>query len=92
MAVLLLPESLYQIWQRRRQLEGERARLAKQLEQLTASEAQLNEAIAASDVEVERIRRRLDEAERAQVENAKAKAQAEGSASPTPKPSPTPYP
>lgn len=79
--------------QRKRQLESERGRVAKQLEQLTASEAQLNDAIAASDLEVERLRKRLDDAEKAQMENAKAKAQAaEENPSPTPKPSPTPYP
>jgi hypothetical protein len=79
--------------QRKRQLENERARVAKQLEQLTASEAQLNDAIAASDLEVDRLRKRLDEAEKVQMENAKPKSQTEATeAYPTssPRPSPTP--
>ncbi len=78
--------------QRKRQLENERARVAKQVEQLTTSETQLNEAIAAADTEVERLRKRLDEAERVQMENAKSKERTaeENAVPPPPKPSPTP--
>jgi regulator of replication initiation timing len=79
--------------QRKRQLENERARVAKQLEQLTASEAQLNDAIAASDLEVDRLRKRLDEAEKVQIENAKPKSETEATeAYPTPSPQPSPTP
>jgi DNA repair exonuclease SbcCD ATPase subunit len=77
--------------QRKRQLESERGRVSKDLDQLTASETQLNEAIAASDVEVERLRKRLEEAEKVQMENAKSKDRtAEESGAATPSPSPTP--
>jgi chromosome segregation ATPase len=40
--------------QRRQQLENEKQRLQKQLDQLATSEARLNEAIAASDAEIDR--------------------------------------
>ena len=75
--------------QRKRQLEGEKLRAQKQLEQLTANRTRLETAIAAADTEVERIRKRLDAAEQAALENAKTKTQNEGAA---PAPTPTPRP
>ena len=88
------PEELRE--QRRKQLENEKLRVRKQLDQLAASAARLEQAIATSDAEVERLRRKLDAADAAAIENARTKAQAEGTASestePRPKPSPTPYP
>jgi hypothetical protein len=76
--------------QRRKQLESEKLRGQKQLEQLTANHARLQTAIAAADAEVERLRKRLDAAEQAALENAKAKTQLEGAA-PAPTPTPRPY-
>lgn len=88
------PEELRE--QRRKQLESERERVRKQLDQLAASQTRLEQAIATSDAEVDRLRKKLDAADEAAIQNAKTKAQAEGTASesaePRPKPSPTPYP
>lgn len=81
------PEELRE--QRRRQLEGEKLRLQKQLEQLAANHVRLETAIAAADTEVERLRKRLDAAEQAALENSKTKTQTEGAA-PAPTPSPSP--
>lgn len=75
--------------QRRRQLEGEKLRAQKQLEQLTANHTRLETAIAAADTEVDRLRKRLDASEQAALENAKTKTQTEG-AGPAPTPSPRP--
>ncbi len=87
------PEELRE--QRRKQLENERQRVRKQLDQLTASETRLEQAIVTSDAEVERLRKKLDAADEAAIQNAK-KAQAEGtgseSAEPRPRPSPSPSP
>jgi predicted nucleic acid-binding Zn-ribbon protein len=83
------PEELRE--QRRRQLENEKARVQKQLDQLTANHTRLEQAIAAADAEVERLRKRLDAAEQAALENAKTKTQSEG-ASPAASPTPSPYP
>jgi 5'-deoxynucleotidase YfbR-like HD superfamily hydrolase len=83
------PEELRE--QRRRQLENEKLRVQKQLEQLAANHTRLEQAIAAADAEVERLRKRLDAADQAAMENAKTKTQSEG-ASPAASPSPTPYP
>lgn len=81
------PEDLRE--QRRRQLEGEKTRTDKQLEQLAANHTRLQQAIAAADAEVEKLRKRLDAADQAALENAKTKTQTEGAApaaTPTPRP------
>lgn len=79
--------------QRRRQLESERDRVGKQLTQLAASRTELVQAIASADVEVERLRKRLDAADAAAIQNAKTNAQAtEGATQAAPKPSPSPSP
>ena len=79
--------------QRRRQLEGEKQRLQKQLEQLAISHAHLDEAIATSDAEIDRLRKKLDAADEAAIQNGKTKTQTEGSSSaPTPRSTPTPNP
>jgi chromosome segregation ATPase len=82
--------------QRRKQLENEKVRVGKQIELLAASQTRLEQAIATSDAEVERLRKKLDAADEAAIQNAKTKAQSEGTTSgstePRPKPSPTPYP
>ena len=75
--------------QRKRQLEGEKLRVQKQLDQLTANHTRLESAIAGADAEVERLRKRLDAAEQATLENSKTKTQTEGAA-PAPTPSPRP--
>jgi septal ring factor EnvC (AmiA/AmiB activator) len=75
--------------QRRRQLEGDKQRTQKQLEQLTANHTRLETAIVSADAEVERLRKRLDAADQAALENAKTKTQTEGAA---PAPTPTPKP
>ena len=82
--------------QRRRQLENEKQRLRKQLDQLASSRTHLEEAIATSDAEIDRLRKRLDAADDAAIQNAKTKGQTGGTSSPEPppkvKPTPTPYP
>jgi septal ring factor EnvC (AmiA/AmiB activator) len=80
--------------QRRRQLENEKARLRKQLDQLASSHTRLEEAIATADAEVERLRKKLDAADEAAIQNAKTKAQSEGTSSSEPglRPTPTPTP
>ncbi len=85
------PEELRE--QRRRQLESEKDRVRKQLDQLAASRTHLEQAIASADVEVERLRRRLDAADAAAIHNAKTNAQStEGATPPAPRPSPSPSP
>ena len=85
------PEELRE--QRRKQLEGEKERVRKQLAQLSASRAQLELAIASSDIELERLHKRLDASDAAAIQNAKTNAQAaEDAARPAPKPSPSPSP
>lgn len=76
--------------QRRKQLESEKTRVQKQIEQLTANHARLETAIAGADAEVERLRNRLDAAEKAALENSKTATQSEGAA-PAATPSPSPY-
>ncbi len=75
--------------QRRRQLESERDRVRKQLDQLTTSEDRLQQAIATSDAEVDRLQKKMDATDRAAIENAK-KAQEE-TTQPLPSPTPSPY-
>jgi chromosome segregation ATPase len=81
--------------QRRLQLESEKERVRKQLDQMRTGSQRLEEAIAAADVEIERLRKKLDAADEAAIQNAKSKEQTEGSSS-QPRanatPSPTPYP
>jgi len=77
--------------QRRLQLENEKVRVEKQLDQLAANHTRLEQAIATADAEAERLRKRLDDADQAALENAKTKTQAEG-AQPAATPSPSPYP
>src|SRR5882672_8319230 len=85
------PEELRE--QRRRQLESEKQRLQKQLDQLAISHSRLDEAIATSDAEIDRLRKKLDAAEQADIENAKIKAQSgEDTMRPAPRPSPSPSP
>ena len=52
------------------------------------------EAIATADAEVERLRKKLDAADEAAIQNAKTKAQSEGTSSSEPalRPTPTPTP
>lgn len=81
--------------QRKRQLESEKARLAKQLDQFATSRTKLEEAIATADAEIDRLRKKLDAVDEAAIQNAKTKAQdgaatAEPAVRPTPSPSPYP--
>jgi len=82
------PEELRE--QRRKSLEGEKLRAQKQLDQLAANHERLETAIAGADAEIERIRKRLDAADQAALENSKTATQSEGAA-PAPTPTPTPY-
>jgi hypothetical protein len=82
------PEELRE--QRRQQLQNEKLRVEKQLQQLAANHTRLEQAIATADAEIERLRKRLDAADQAELENAKSKTQSEGAA-PVAKPSPSPY-
>jgi chromosome segregation ATPase len=77
--------------QRRKQLESERERVKKLLEVLNGSETGLQQAIATSDAEVDRLQKKLDATDRAAIENAKTKAEG-GSTQPYPSPTPTPSP
>jgi len=81
------PEELRE--QRRKSLENEKVRVQKQLDQLAANHARLETAIAGADADVERIRTRLDAADKAALENSKTATQSEGAA-PAPTPTPTP--
>ncbi len=79
--------------QRRKQLEAEKLRVQGQLDHLAASRASLEQAIAAAESEVDRLRKKLDAADQAAIENAKRKAQAQASSqSSQPYSSPTPTP
>ena len=80
--------------QRRRQLENEKQRLRRQLDQLAISHTRLDEAIATSDAEIDRLHKKLDAAEQADIENAKTKAQSGSTTAPAPRgtPTPSPYP
>jgi chromosome segregation ATPase len=81
--------------QRRKQLENEKERVKKQLDQLRSGQARLEQAIASADIEVENLHKRIDASDAAAIQNAKTKAQANGSSSsdvPIARPSPSPYP
>jgi chromosome segregation ATPase len=78
--------------QRRRQLESEKQRLRRQLDQLAISHTRLDEAIATSDAEIDRLHKKLDAADQADIQNAKTKAQSEGATEAAPKATPTPSP
>lgn len=86
------PEELRE--QRRRQLESEKLRVRKQLDGLVSSHTRLDQAIATSDAEVERLRKKLDAVDEAAIQNAKTKAQSEGTTTSDPalRPTPTPTP
>lgn len=73
--------------QRKKQLETERERVQKQLEQLRASDAHMTQAIATSDAEVDRLQKKIDAADRSAIENSKTKVQ---SGDVPPRPTPTP--
>jgi chromosome segregation ATPase len=66
--------------QRQKQLEGDRTRTRQQIDQLAASEGRIQTAIATSDLEVERLQKKLDAADKAAIQNAQTQA------SPTPTP------
>jgi hypothetical protein len=86
--------------QRRKQLEGEKARSQAQLEQLASSRTHLEQAIATADAETERLRERLNAADAAAIQNGTIKVQQASpeaatptsapAAAATPSPSPTP--
>jgi chromosome segregation ATPase len=68
--------------QRKKQLENERTRSRQQIDQLTASEGRIQQAIATADVELERLQKKLEASDKAAIQNAQTQA------SPTPTPSP----
>ena len=68
--------------QRQKQLENDRTRTRQQIDQLAASEGRIQQAIATSDVEIDRLQKKLEAADKAAIENAKTGSQ----------PSPTPTP
>ncbi len=81
--------------QRRKQLEAEKQRVQSQLNHLAASQTNLEQASAAADTEVDRLRKKLDAADQAAIENAKRKSEVEGasqSSKPYSSPTPTPSP
>ncbi len=80
--------------QRRKQLEGEKAKVRAQLDTLEKSRTRLETAIAAAEVEVDRLREKMDAADAAAIQNAQTNGQSTGTTSPPaqPYPSPTPSP
>lgn len=66
--------------QRQKQLENDRNRTRQQIDQLTASETRIQQAIATSDTEVDRLQKKLEAADKAAIQNAQTQA------SPTPTP------
>ena len=70
--------------QRQKQLENDRTRTRQQIDQLTASESRIQQAIATSDVEVDRLQKKLEAGDKAAVENAKTGSQPAASPTPTP--------
>jgi chromosome segregation ATPase len=75
--------------QRQKALENDRTRTRQQIDQLAASEIRVQQAIAASDVEIDRLQKKLEAADKAAIENAKTGSQtnpAQPLASPTPTP------
>ena len=77
--------------QRRKQLEGERDRTRRQLDELAANEQRLQQAIVTADAEIDRLQKRLDAADQSAIENAKQREQS-GEVPPPSYPSPTPTP
>jgi chromosome segregation ATPase len=73
--------------QRQKQLENDRGRTRQQIDQLTASESRIQQAIATSDVEIDRLQKKLEAGDKAAIENAKTGAQTNVA-----QPSPTPTP
>ena len=77
--------------QRRKQLEAEKDRVQKQLQHFAEARARLETAVAATDTEVDTLRKKLDAADEAAIQNAQTKARAGGStAASSPSPTPTP--
>jgi chromosome segregation ATPase len=75
--------------QRQKVLENDRTRTRQQIDQLTASESRIQQAIATQDVEIDRLQKKLEAADKAAIENAKTGSQTNPSqplASPTPTP------
>ena len=75
--------------QRQKSLENDRTRTRQQIDQLTGSESRIQQAIATSDVELDRLQKKLEAADKAAIENAKTGSQTNSSqpvASPTPTP------
>ena len=76
------PEQLRE--QRKKSLENDQTRTRTQIDQLTASESRIQQAIATQDVEIDRLQKKLEAADKAAIENAKTGSQT----SPSPTPSP----
>ena len=70
--------------QRQKQLENDRTRTRQQIDQLAASEGRIQQAIASADVEIDRLQKKLEAADKAAIENAKTGSQAAASPTPTP--------
>jgi chromosome segregation ATPase len=68
--------------QRKKQLENERNRTRQQIDLLAGSEGRIQQAIATSDVELDRLQKKLEASDKAAIQNAQTQA------SPTPTPSP----
>ena len=75
--------------QRQKSLENDRTRTRQQIDQLTGSESRIQQAIATSDVELDRLQKKLEAADKAAIENAKTGSQT-NSAQPVASPTPTP--
>lgn len=78
------PEQLRE--QRKKYLENDQTRTRTQVDQLTASESRIQQAIATQDVEIDRLQKKLEAADKAAIENAKTGSQTQPVASPTPTP------
>src|SRR5215831_16818818 len=55
---------------RQKQLENDRTRTRQQIDQLAASETRIQQAIAISDIEVDRLQKKLEAADKAAIQNA----------------------
>jgi len=70
--------------QRQKALENDRTRTRQQIDLMTVSESRIQQAIATSDMELDRLQKKLDASDKAAIENAKTGAQASPSPTPTP--------
>jgi chromosome segregation ATPase len=67
---------------RQKQLENDRTRTRQQIDQLTASESRIQQAIATSDIEIDQLQKKLNASDKAAIQNAQTNSQTSPSPSP----------